>query len=376
MLGYCMQENKKNVTFDTSSIFGILSVIAFILFLFFLSFIIYLKSPYRECDHYSNQFYTRCVKSIKKYGCYVNCNNYLTSKNKKSQKYSRKIIIENMENRNYSYDCINKTLSLYNFSPLSLVEIDNIEKGLPYYYPEFLSDCIYYKNLIKNFIDDEFFRSSLLNYYRDVGISSFFRDITTYRYVKVDSKIRKMYLYSKITKQWTQLNYNIKLLGYHRIFGETISEGSGGYNCIFDLENVNNSTRLGAFTYFILHNNLYAQNNFTYKLYIITLELNEKLKITELTDLQIEKLFPNTKIIKISQFKNNNYDIFLGDSSATYFLIDDYGHYKYNLEYRGTSLFNENIRNLFSPNSRGTIVYGNSEECKFYSKNCYYINVR
>ena len=360
----------------TSPIFIVLLIIASVLIVFFVGIIFYLCSPYRECDHYSNTLYAACIRNVKEYGCYLNCQDVRSSNQNNSYAVSRGRIIESMRSENYSYDSINKVLYSKKYHLLSSQERKNIEKGLSYNSPPLISDILDYTDFIKKFMLDASFRFSLSDYYQQVGVNKFFKDITTQKYIKIGSNIQNIYLYSEVTKHWKQLNYNIKLRGYHRVFGETIPEGSGGYSYIVDLENYANHTDFGSFKYFILQDNLYAQNNFTYELYIVTFDINGKVKIVKLKDEQIKALFPNTNIIRISQFKNHNYTIFWDDKVTNYFLIDDLEHYKYSLDLSNILLLNNNVNNLFKPNYISTIYYGPWGHCSFESKDCYYINVR
>lgn len=159
-------------------------------------------------------------------------------------------------------------------------------------------------------------------------------------------------------------NQIIKYCPQSGVWGESCSDvmqfehhytiGSGGYS----------EYKLNEKTYetdtcyeFLYGNKLIGYNPYKLKFYELQFK-NNSFEKTELTDAQIQELLPNVKIVKISQFKNNEitlYKPFLRKTSFLFVNDTDREFYKYQFEnYKNQKEF---IHGIFEPRHAGTYMY-------------------
>lgn len=186
------------------------------------------------------------------------------------------------------------------------------------------------------------------------------------------------YIYSQNNKIWKMQK------GYRPLKNNEIAlfhvppMGSSGLSEFLILNNnkkVTGSIASGIYTSFLRNSKLYIQDLKTY--YISEVKYNNGFKIVQLTADEIRELYPNVEIIKLSDFRNRDYTIYLGLKPKKYFLIDDIdgGHSRYSLTSPTATFYDKEIFNLFQPEKEGLIKYSRYETCTSETP-CYYIHVK
>ncbi len=141
-------------------------------------------------------------------------------------------------------------------------------------------------------------------------------------------------------------------------FIKRITFGSGGFS-IYEKDKALYDT--DTTLEFLINNQLIGYN--MHKLKFYNLEFNDnKFQNSELNEEQIQKLFPNIKLVKISQFKNR--EITLEKpyfKPITFMLINDTPehYYKYQLEKYPKQ--DELIHGIFDINKAGDYIYSHFE---------------
>lgn len=130
--------------------------------------------------------------------------------------------------------------------------------------------------------------------------------------------------------------------------------GSGGYS-----EYELNGKRYDTDTVyeFIYNNKLIGYNPYKLKFYNLTFK-NDKFEKETLSEQQVQDLFPNVEIVKISQFKNNEITLYkpLFKTKTFLFLNDTNSeYYKYQFEHYKNQ--RELIHGIFEPRFARTYIY-------------------
>lgn len=141
---------------------------------------------------------------------------------------------------------------------------------------------------------------------------------------------------------------------------------SGGYS-----EYYNNKGKLaiGPFSNkeFIYNGNLIGIDNGNLKLICYYYD-NGFFRNKELDTATVNNLFPNTEIIKISQFQNNSITLYKKPfEQKQYLIINDTNNNYYKYQFKPANISNENVNGLITVNKFGKITFSHyGDDNDFY----------
>ncbi len=174
------------------------------------------------------------------------------------------------------------------------------------------------------------------------------------------------YIYSKSQNKWRKYSHNATFVPDDIL----VSKGNNGkcfilYFSSYQRKYLNQKLPLDNVSTFIKNGKLYTFDYSNLKMDEILSDGNN-FQIKKLPINEIQKLYPNIKIIKVSDFKNGYLKITKNKPSQTYLLLSDtdYSGYNYNVGGCGFDLKMDDDLAIFTINSnRAKVVYAFFGDC-------------